>query len=458
MSKLWVNVTSSYTWCGGVTGIIRTEIEVTKYLLTNKDKSELDIQLFQLKDGRFISVQECEYLKKIAGSAQEESINSNNRESSVRTDLPEYLNVVTRLDAVKLLVQATYSLLPSNFRFIYRKVLYFLKSHLGRGLISKKHTSKSDKPVEEVVALPSIFSNGDVLLSLGLDWDSRIYTYFWDLKTKLNMKIFSICYDIIPILFPQWCASSTAHKFGDYILDVAMSAEHVFCISKTTMLDLKKFLERTGCTVPNLSQITLGTAIQNTGSTSCNSLPEDNGFILYVSTIEARKNHDILYKAYHRLASKFPNIKLPRLVFVGMTGWWVNDLLHQVSKDPLVKDLIMVRRRVSDKELASLYKNCLFVLFPSNYEGYGLGVVEALSYGKACLISNQGSLSEFNERFVIYADPWDVNQWCEGIIKLLDTNYRSSVEKNIKEGFTVTKWSESGSKILREINKYARQQ
>ena len=166
MPKLWVNVTSSYTWCGGVTGIIRTEIEVTKYLLTNKDKSELDIQLFQFKDGRFISVQECEYLKKIAGSVQEESINSNNRESSVRTDLPEYLNVVTRLDAVKLLVQATYSLLPSNFRFIYRKVLYFLKSHLGRRLINKKHTSKSDKPVEEVTALPSIFSlclqNGNI--------------------------------------------------------------------------------------------------------------------------------------------------------------------------------------------------------------------------------------------------------------------------------------------------------
>ena len=236
---------------------------------------------------------------------------------------------------------------------------------------------------------------------------------------------------------------------------MAMAAECVFCISKTTKKDLQEFLLQTGCRIPRLVQITLGTVNRKV---NCLSASGDlkRKYILYVSTIEARKNHDILYKAYHRLASQFPESKLPQLVFVGMNGWWVGDLLHQISTDPLVRDLIVIKGRVTDAELGELYKNCLFTVFPSNYEGYGLGVAESLSYGKTCLISNQGALNEFDEKYVLFADPWDVNQWCEGIKKLLDNDFRCQIEKTIQKTFVFTPWSDSGSVVLDVINQDAR--
>lgn len=66
---------------------------------------------------------------------------------------------------------------------------------------------------------------------------------------------------------------------------------------------------------------------------------------------------------------------------------------------------------ISDADLAALYSACLFTLYPSVYEGWGLPVWEGLGNGKFCLSSNQGSLPEAGEEFADYADPWNVDEW-----------------------------------------------
>ena len=94
-------------------------------------------------------------------------------------------------------------------------------------------------------------------------------------------------------------------------------------------------------------------------------------FILFVSTIERRKNHEVLYRAYHLLARQGTIESLPKLVFVGMPGWGVGDLLKEIELDPLTRGMIIQLHHVSDGELSYLYKKALFCVFPSLYEGVG---------------------------------------------------------------------------------------
>lgn len=463
MKNIWINVSSSYTWSGYPTGIIRTEIEVVTHILNNKNKKNLNIKLFLYQDGNFKEINEEEYLetitKKTDSTSQSCKEKEDSKNKSCYTVNPSYLTVVSRREAVKLAVQSLYSLLPSRLRPMFERVCFKLKKHIVKFVCTKRNQTYSVnkehnallKSASDNFTNDNLFVYGDCILSMGLDWDTEIYRKFWNLKRKQGIQLFLFCYDIIPVLFPQWCAVSTKNRFGDYILEIAMSADCIFCISKTTMSDLNNLLYETGCRIPKLVEIKLGENVVTDGC-QCVDSGVNSDYILYVSTIENRKNHDILYKAYHRLIEKYPMKKLPKLVFVGMQGWWVGDLLHVILTDPKVKDLIVMKGAVSDEELISLYRNCLFTVFPSCYEGYGLGVVESLSYGKTCLVSTAGALREFSDRLVSYADPWDVNQWCEGLVKLLDDNVRREYEDNIRKYHQTQDWDETAVSILGAIS------
>ena len=129
--------------------------------------------------------------------------------------------------------------------------------------------------------------------------------------------------------------------------------------------------------------------------------------------IERRKNHDILYRAWLRLIEA--GCTIPNLVFVGMRGWGVDDLLSDLARDRRIRGRIHVLQTVSDTELAMLYDRCLYTVYPSLYEGWGLPVVESFAFGKFCLCSNAGSLPEAGGDLAEYLDPWDLNAWVERI-------------------------------------------
>jgi len=174
-------------------------------------------------------------------------------------------------------------------------------------------------------------------------------------------------------------------------------------------------------------------------------------YLLCVCSIESRKNHELLYKIYSRL-SVVGYKNLPILVLVGFNGWGVNDLIDKIQKDPFTQNKIKILHDLTDYELGLLYKNCLFTLFPSLYEGWGLPVRESLAWGKFCLSSNSSSLPEAGKNFVEYLDPIDTMEWMRKIKFFLENPEKvKEKEEYIRKNFKPRSWHQFGEDLFKSI-------
>lgn len=126
-------------------------------------------------------------------------------------------------------------------------------------------------------------------------------------------------------------------------------------------------------------------------------------YLLFLGTIEPRKNVETVVEAYNILRKKI-NVKL---VIAGKLGWKHGNVLSAVSGS-LYKDDIHLLGEVEEEEKDILYKNAEIFLFPSFYEGFGLPVLEAMSYGLPVITSPNSSLTEVGGSAVLYADPFNV--------------------------------------------------
>jgi len=462
-SVIWMNVTTSVNWQRESVGIVRVE-------------RALCSEFTKLYGTRFKNCiwQDGEFIEWIPTKEKKESISLNiNRPIALERqnqELPFIYPILTKRQALKSIVQATLSLTPKNLRPFFNKLFHFFRPRVGGFLrskwinnlkirdhsrsVSRKDFNFSDKLRKSTPTV--LFAPGDVLISIGLDWDYPYYKEFYNLRKNVGIKVVSCCYDLIPVLYPQYCVGDVSGIFTSYFIDVADGSDLILCISKQSEKDLNAMLERTGAARPKTHVFRLGDNLPDIKdqviSEQINTLVE-KPFILFVSTIERRKNHEVLYRAYHLLCTQGKKNNLPKLVFVGMQGWGVSELLKDIELDPLTQDIIIKLNNVNDAELVKLYEAALFCVFPSLYEGWGLPVAEALSMGKAVICSNRGSLPEVGGDLVRYLDPWDPQIWADEIYKMSNDNlWRAKWEKRSKDLYAGRNWHATASEIKKHID------
>lgn len=113
-------------------------------------------------------------------------------------------------------------------------------------------------------------------------------------------------------------------------------------------------------------------------------------YILSLSTLEPRKNLQLLLRAYAELLKEGEN--LPDLVLAGRKGWKLEEIFGNISEN--VKSKVHFTGFVDDIDLPQLYKQAELFVFPSKYEGFGLPIIEAMSQKTMVLSSNAASLPE----------------------------------------------------------------
>jgi glycosyltransferase involved in cell wall biosynthesis len=297
------------------------------------------------------------------------------------------------------------------------------------------------------VLLRSPFAAGDSLLIPGGWWDDiGSFALLWELKQQTGLKVAYLIYDLIPCKRPELVARTLPAAFRCALRAVVPLADQIATISENSCRDLLALAEDLGTPAPPVRVIRLGDdPVSDQGPVCPAGLPagwQAKPFVLTVGTVEVRKNHRLLYHVWHRLIEQF-GPQVPPLVVAGEFGWLVGDLRHEIQTDPLMRDHLFFLPRVADAELRWLYEHCLFTLYPSHYEGWGLPVAEGLARGKYCIASSSTALPEVGGDLIDYHDPLDFAE-CFRLVQraLFEDGFVRQREERLRRAYRAHSWAE----------------
>ena len=172
-----------------------------------------------------------------------------------------------------------------------------------------------------------------------------------------------------------------------------------------------------------------------------------NKFILFVGTIQPRKNIIRLIAAFEMLNKEI------QLILVGKKGWLYGPILDRIKSSPK-KNMIKFMDYVSAAELTRLYEQTTCLVLPSLYEGFGLPVLEAMNYGCPVVVSNSSSLPEVAGDAGIYVDPLNSDDIARGMTEALqlNPNERRNLVNKGKAQAKKFSWEKCAQKTIETFN------
>jgi len=312
-------------------------------------------------------------------------------------------------------------------------------------------------PYDMAVGAPVELTQNDILLFAGSDWGITNVALIGEHKRRSGFKIAVLYHDIIPLLYPTFYFSSAVSAFREFLHVMVPMTDLVIVTSKRVELDLKHYCKANGLGVPKTRIVELGADPPAAEVATNGSLPgglQPGRYALFVSTIEPRKGHRLLFSVWKRLlAEGVPQAQGFKLVFVGRRGWLVDGLLAELAVDSCVGDSLLVLSGITDAALAALYRGAGFCVYPSLYEGYGLPIVEGFRYGKAVLSSSGGALPETVGDLSPCLDPQDEQAWYETLkCWIIEPAARAGYEGAIRERFRHPTWPQASEAFFRVID------
>ncbi len=321
----------------------------------------------------------------------------------------------------------------------------------------RDHTAKSQLEREPWAAR---VQQGDCFLALGAPWADPGYADFVKYITSNYQVRFGIMiYDLIPIVRPEFFDQALTTAFERFLRSAIPLADIIFAISHATGQDIVKWAASEQIPLRSPPQVVpIGTGFRH--SKPAPALPAGlvaGEYVLFVSTIEARKNHVLAFRAWRRLIESSVSKKVPKLVFAGRIGWMIEDLMQSLENCNYLDGNIVIVKGAQDAVLARLYTDARFTIFPSHYEGWGLPVSESLSFGKVCVCSTSTSLPEAGGRFCLYHDPDSVTDAVALYRRALeDTDLIRGMEAVIRDEHQPVLWDDCANAIIQRVDQGSR--
>ena len=329
---------------------------------------------------------------------------------------------------------------------VWRHALKQLKAHLDR-------------------APQLIFPHGAFLINLGSSW--WLPNYFLNVrlaKAQYGIRYVPFVHDCIPIVTPEHCVEDLTRQFIDWVLGACELADHVIVNSKTTAADLLRIAQQLGKPLEPPAVVELN-ADFHPGRARAQVLDPQvlfkndlraGEYVLFVATVESRKNHQLAFSAWLGLLKKLGARRVPKLVCVGKKGWLCEAVYARLEASSVLRQKVVMLSGISDRDLQKLYQDCLFTIYPSFYEGWGLPVTESLCFGKVPLLSRCSSLLEAAGEFGEYFDLDSEAEFVRSLERLIfDAEYRQAKERKIAAEFKPRTWSEIGGHFLRLLGGWA---
>jgi len=247
-------------------------------------------------------------------------------------------------------------------------------------------------------------------------------------------KLIVTIHDLIYKAYPQSHTPQTIELTEKYMQAILGLADKIICISENTRRDLHSFLDyplEKSCVVYHgVDHAIFYPLSQEERLHAASQLKEfgiDRPYVLYVGTIEPRKNLTGLLESFALLKEK--KIFQGQLVVAGMKGWMVESIGDLIKKLDIQTDVIFTGF-VSDGQLCRLYNMAEVFVFPSFYEGFGFPILEAFCCGVAVITSQTSSCGEIAGEAAISIDPRDCKAIANAMAQVLsDKVLKESLRK-----------------------------
>ena len=318
--------------------------------------------------------------------------------------------------------------------------------------------------------LPTIpFVSRHIFLPLRL-WISQVRVlfspfgqipYFWKGKSVITV------HDVMIYEHPEWFSQLGEQNFSTRVI-VPMSiekAQKIIAVSNSTN-------ERLNHVFPDSEEKTVivyeGVEPPQDHETNYvfTRFPFERDMVLFLGTIEPRKNLDTAFQAFHTFLEERPDLATTvRFVVAGKRGWnaddtfelanRINDAWSDLEPDGVIRFL----GTVTEEEKWSLLRRASVFLFPSLFEGFGLPILEAMSVGTPVITTQEGALAEVGGDSVITVDPFDVQGMSFAIAQCLLVP--EGVEKLCWDGIERAKqfsWERAAQETLRILEQVGKNQ
>jgi glycosyltransferase involved in cell wall biosynthesis len=218
-------------------------------------------------------------------------------------------------------------------------------------------------------------------------------------------------HDLVPLRFPELVERETLRMHRRKYEHAARTCDRIFVNSHFTGGEVSDLLgvpeERVVVAYPGIDPV-----FRPEGDAADLGSP----YVLAVSTLEPRKNLPALVAAFLALRRRRPELIL---ALAGLEGW---------ERQPLTAEGVRLLGFVPDEELARLYRGAAAFAYPSQFEGFGLPVVEALASGTPAVVSSHPSLDEASGSEALRADPDDAEAFADALEEALAAPRGAGVE------------------------------
>lgn len=338
-----------------------------------------------------------------------------------------------------------------------------------------KQYSRKDKATGQVarVAFDDIAKAGDRLIVLDSSWKVSKSVECFKQAYDRGLQVHVMVHDLIPLVRPDLCAERAPLIFYEWMTQTLRFTTKYIANSQATKSDLLDFLSMHGAShevavtplaQTGLSQIEVdhqdGPLLANfpsdvypqvrqlAGASEAVRILSGMRYVLCVGTQETRKNNWRIVQAWRHMLTTMPPDLVPRLVFAGRSSGMNANFDNLLSGTGNLGGFVTRIEAPDDRDLDLLYRNCLFTIMPSLYEGWGLPVGESLSYGKTVVTSNSSSLPEVGGDLVRYCDPTSITsitEACRGLLE--DPQALPEMERKIAAA-TLRSWQDVAQDLL----------